>query len=173
MKILLTGSPGCGKTTLCEKLVNALRAKGREVGGVLSKEIREGGVRVGFKLIDVATGMEGVLAHVSGRGPEVGKYKVNLVDLENMGVVAIERATQNKMFLVVDEIGPMELHSRKFVAAVEKAFESELDVLATIHYRSSNPLVERLKHIKGVELFILDRENRDKVYEDLAKRLGL
>ncbi len=173
MKILMTGTPGCGKTTLCEKLVNTLKVEGRRVGGVLSKETREGGVRVGFKLVDIATGREGILAHVSGKGPEVGKYKVNLAGIEDIGVASIERAIRDGMFLFIDEIGPMELHSKKFVEAVGKAFESELDVLATIHYRSKHPLVEKLKHSEGVELLVLDQGNRDMIFEDVRIRLGL
>ncbi|MFQ5816012.1 MAG: NTPase, partial [Candidatus Hydrothermarchaeaceae archaeon] len=173
MKVLVTGKPGCGKTTLCERLVKVLKFEGRKVGGVVSKEIRKNGVRMGFKLIDVATGREGVLAHVSGRGPEVGKYKVNLRDLEDIGAGSIERAIQKGMLVVIDEIGPMELHSRRFIDTVERAFESELDILATIHYRSRHPLVERLKYMPGVELLVLDQRNRDEVFEGIAGRLGL
>lgn len=173
MKLLVTGKPGCGKTTLCERLVKALKSGGRDVGGVISKEIREGGVRAGFKLIDIATGREGVLAHVSGEGPEIGRYKVNLLDLEEVGVGSIERAIRDERFVVIDEIGPMELLSKRFVKAVENAFESGLDILATIHYRSRHPLVEKLKSSERVELLVLDPRNRDGVFEDIAERMGL
>jgi nucleoside-triphosphatase len=37
---LLTGSPGVGKTTLLLKVVEALRAKGYSVGGMISREVR-------------------------------------------------------------------------------------------------------------------------------------
>ncbi|MEE9594450.1 MAG: NTPase [Candidatus Hydrothermarchaeales archaeon] len=173
MKILVTGKPGCGKTTLCEKLVKALKSGGKEVGGVVSKEMREGGARIGFKLIDVATGKEGVLSHVSGSGPEIGKYKVNLHDLDDVGVGSIEMAIRDGKLVVIDEIGPMELLSRKFVESVERAFESKVDVLATIHYRSKHQLVEKLKHSKEVELLVLEPRNRDMVFGDIAGRLGL
>lgn len=140
---------------------------------MISKEIKEGGLRKGFKLIDVASDREGVLAHVMGKGPEVGKYKVYLHDLEDIGVGSIDRAIADGVFVVIDEIGPMELHSKKFTEAVERAFASELDILATIHYRSRHPLVERLKHMPGVELLVLDQTNRDEIFEVIAGRLGL
>jgi len=50
MKILITGLPGSGKTTLCRKIVQNL--KGKKVCGILSEEIREGGERKGFKIIN-------------------------------------------------------------------------------------------------------------------------
>jgi nucleoside-triphosphatase len=173
MKILITGKPGCGKTTLCERIVEGLVAGGRPVGGMVSKEVRERGARVGFKVIDVATGREGILAHTEGKGPRLGKYRVNLHDLEEVGVGAMERAIDGGILLVIDEIGPMELFSRRFVGTVEKAFESDLDVLATIHYRSRHALVERLKGMEGVELLVLGERNRKVVLEEIKQRLGL
>ncbi|NOZ76736.1 MAG: NTPase [Euryarchaeota archaeon] len=173
MKVLITGKPGCGKTTLCEKVVDAIKAAGRPVGGMVSKEMREGRGRVGFKVIDVATGREGILAHTEGKGPRLGKYRVNLHDLEDVGVGAMERAIDEGIFLVIDEIGPMELCSRRFIEIVERAFEADLDILATIHYRSRHPLVERLKGERENELMVMDEGNRDRFLACIFERLGL
>ena len=48
-KILLTGRPGCGKTTLIKCVVNSLAGR---TGGFYTEEMREHGVRVGFKLAE-------------------------------------------------------------------------------------------------------------------------
>src|SRR6266480_93311 len=47
-KVLLTGRPGCGKTTLIKRVVNELA---QPAGGFYTEEIRERGERVGFKII--------------------------------------------------------------------------------------------------------------------------
>ncbi len=47
-KVLLTGRPGCGKTTLIKRVVNELAVP---AGGFYTEEIRERGERVGFKII--------------------------------------------------------------------------------------------------------------------------
>ena len=47
--LLLTGNPGVGKTTVLIKTVDALKAKGYSVGGMISREAREGNVRMGLK----------------------------------------------------------------------------------------------------------------------------
>ncbi len=57
--LLLTGAPGVGKTTVLIKTVDALKAKGVSVGGMISREAREGNVRVGFELIDLTYGKHG------------------------------------------------------------------------------------------------------------------
>jgi nucleoside-triphosphatase len=48
MNILLTGSPGCGKTTLLKRLAKELEHF--QPVGFYSQEIREEGVRKGFGL---------------------------------------------------------------------------------------------------------------------------
>ena len=110
--LILTGAPGVGKTTVLTKTVDALKAKGISVGGMISREVREGNVRVGFEILDLTNGKHGWLAHVNGQsGPQVGKYHVNLSDLDNIGTAAITQALEKCGAVAIDEIGPMELFS--------------------------------------------------------------
>ncbi|MEE8167807.1 MAG: NTPase [Candidatus Hydrothermarchaeales archaeon] len=169
MKILITGKPGCGKTTLCKKIIEAL--EDWEVGGIISAEIKEEGTRIGFNIMDLKTGEEGTLAHILGSGPRVGKYRVNLQDLNVIGAGAIERAAHSCDLVVIDEIGPMELHSDAFIRAVRQAFEAPVNVLATIHYRSRHPFVEELKHRRDVRLYEIHEGNRESVLKEILELL--
>jgi nucleoside-triphosphatase len=68
-RVAITGQPGVGKTTVCRAVVNRL---GRSTGGMICSDITEGdsrGRRVGFELLDLQTGVKGVLAHIRGDGP--------------------------------------------------------------------------------------------------------
>ena len=60
-KILLTGQPGCGKTTAVMKIIDNLDPK--KIAGFYTQEIRRNNVRKGFrwKRLD---GAEGKLAHI-------------------------------------------------------------------------------------------------------------
>ena len=72
--ILITGLPGVGKTTIIKKLSEELR-KFHPVG-FYTEEIREKGIRKGFKLIGLDGG-EGILSHVDVKSTyTVGKYNV-------------------------------------------------------------------------------------------------
>ncbi|MGB9756831.1 MAG: nucleoside-triphosphatase, partial [Candidatus Bathyarchaeales archaeon] len=123
--LLLTGSPGIGKTTVLLKVVEALKGKGYSVGGMISREVRSCGARVGFEILDLCSNRRGWLAHVNQKvGPQVGKYRVNLNDLDGVGAEAILKAVRECDVIAVDEIGPMELFSERFRVAVGKAFES-------------------------------------------------
>lgn len=159
----LTGAPGTGKTTAVLRVVDELRRRGVKVEGMYTGEIRERGRRVGFAVKRIGGG-EGILAHVrlSG-GPRHGKYFVNLRDLERIGVSAILDGISSAEVVVVDEVGPMELYSEKFREAVDKLLSSPKHAILTVHYRSRDPLVLKVKRAAGEKLINLTLENRENV----------
>jgi len=169
LRIAVTGSPGIGKSTVvskaAEKLANQPSFK---IGGIQTAEIRKEGKREGFSIMDLATGKTGVLSSVRGSGPRVGKYHVNLEDLEKIGANALRSALECDM-IVIDEVGPMELKSEAFVLAVEAVLESNKPVLAVLHRSSSHQLVQRMR--KEFEVLIVNEENRDELPEKIFARL--
>ena len=171
---LLTGESGVGKTTLLLSIIESLRSKGVSVGGMVSREVRESGVRIGFEVTDLADGRSGWLAKVNNElGPRVGKYTVITEDLERVGAKAIEDATSNSVIIavVVDEIGPMELVSERFRTAVKKAVESGKPIVGVIHRNAKDPLIEHLKQRQDVHVQIVTRENRDKLVDLVLQKI--
>jgi nucleoside-triphosphatase len=161
--ILLTGSPGIGKTTAIRRVVARL---GREAGGFYTQEIRAGGSRQGFQIVTL-DGRAGILAHVDMQGPpRVGRYGVNLAALEAVGAASIRAAVERGVLVVIDEIGPMELHSESFRRAVLDALASGAPLLGTIVQRP-HPFADRIKARPGVTVLPLTRANRDAVVEQV------
>jgi nucleoside-triphosphatase len=163
-KLLITGPPRSGKTTLIRRLVAGLSG----AAGFYTEEITERGVRKGFRLAALGGG-EGVLAHVDFGGPRrVGKYGVDLegferfldgLDLENAPVV------------VIDEIGKMECLSGKFRDLIGKLLASDRTVIATIALRGT-PFIEGLKGTPGVEVVEMTEKNREEVLSELKALLS-
>ena len=54
-KILITGPPRCGKSTLISKLTTHYEKLGREIRGFLTPEIKHDGKRIGFDVLDIET----------------------------------------------------------------------------------------------------------------------
>ena len=99
---LLTGKPGTGKTTLIKK---AIAGMDNRAGGFFTEEIREHGIRQGFRIVTL-DGQDAVLAYINLKSPyRVGKYGVDRDNLEKIGVSAIERAVEYCDLVVIDEIG--------------------------------------------------------------------
>ncbi len=169
--LILTGSPGVGKTTVLAKAVSDLRGRGVNVGGMFSREVREGEVRMGFEIVDVASAKVGCLASVKQKdGPQVGKYRVNLADLESVGAQAINAAIKNSDVVAIDEIGPMELVSPEFKEAAKRALNSGKHVLAVVHQKAQDKLVTDAKGRQDAEIFIVTTENREKLSDELVEK---
>ena len=174
----MTGPPGFGKTSVLLRSVNGLRNRGYGIGGMISREVREGGVRVGFEIMDFSTEQRGWLANINQpTGPKISKYRVNLTDLDAIGVSSIIDAIRSADMIIVDEIGPMELASSAFRDAVTQAAESSKPLLGTIHFGLRDSLVSSLKNREDAEIFEVTYENRetlhnliiDKVVQSLQK----
>jgi len=164
-RILLTGRPGVGKTTIIKKVLEV----GIPVaGGFLTEEIRRGGRRIGFAVKDIHSGRDGILARVDLKdGPRVGQYRVNLASFESVGVEALRQALAGEGCVVIDEIGKMELCSAAFRAAVSEVFESGRSVMASIAIHD-HPFLSRMRQVRGVTLVEAVVENRN----DLPARIA-
>ncbi len=169
--LVLTGAPGCGKTTVLVKTSEKLRAGGFRVGGMISNEVRAGGNRVGFEILDLQTGRKGWLAHVDQTaGPQIGKYRVNIEGLDNVGVEAVLRALEDLDVVFVDEIGPMELFSRRFREVVTKVVDGQKLAVCTVHWKMSDALIENVIKRDDAEVFTVTRENREHLADVVAEK---
>ncbi|MEM3547026.1 MAG: NTPase [Candidatus Bathyarchaeia archaeon] len=169
-KIVITGPPGVGKTTVLLKTIQILRTRGLQVGGMICREVRVDGVRIGFKVEDLESGRWGWLAKADFKtGIKVGRYGVKIEDLEEIGVAALRRALVSESIPVValDEIGPMELKSRRFREAVVDIIRSPKLVIAVLHHKISDPLVELLNS-KNPIIFQVSFTNRDELPNNIA-----
>ncbi len=167
----LTGRPGVGKTTVAVAAAKLLRSRGIAVDGFYSRELREGAARRGFELVDFSTGEREVLADVSGQGPRVGKYRVNVKGIEEFVPRIIERALASAQVVLCDEIGPMELLSPSFRRSVAKVLESSAKAIVVVHRSMGDPLMRSFaRHPEGV-LIEVTEENRDRLAEEIASIL--
>jgi nucleoside-triphosphatase len=169
--LLLTGPPGVGKTTVLAKTVVALNSKGYNIGGMISREIRQGRIRIGFEILDLTTSKRGWLAHVDQKyGPQVGKYHVNLADLKKVGAQAIIEAVETCDVIAIDEIGPMELLSERFREAARKSLDSRKLVIAVVHWKTQDELTGAAKNRQDAETINVTPENREKLSEIIVEK---
>jgi len=167
----ITGRPGIGKTTILLNAANELKSIGCSVGGMLSREVRQKGTRIGFEVIDFITGQRGWLAHVNQpTGPQISKYRVNLHDLDQIGVKAIHNAVKDAEVVIVDEIGPMELFSSAFKQVIKDVIDSRKLVLGVIHHSARDPIIDLIKKRDDTEVIEVTIENRQRLHNILIER---
>jgi nucleoside-triphosphatase len=168
-KILLTGLPGCGKTTAVMQIIESLNCK--KVAGFYTQEIRQGSKRKGFRWMCL-DGSTGVLAHVDIKGPfKVGKYGVDVAGFEKSVVSVLDIEQSDTKLFLIDEIGRMECLSGKFVAAVRQLFTSDKSVLATVAQKGKG-LISEVKKYPDTRLFNLTRQDRDETIAEILQILS-
>jgi nucleoside-triphosphatase len=169
--LLLSGTPGIGKTAVLMKTISALKEKRLSVGGMISCEVREGGARVGFEIQDMASSRRGWLAHINQKaGPQVGRYRVNLEDLNAIGAQAVLDAVEKCQVIAIDEIGPMELFSEAFKDAAWKALGSRKLVIAVVHWKAEDRLIKEAKKREDAEIITVTLENREKLNQQITEK---
>ncbi|CAE8657018.1 unnamed protein product, partial [Polarella glacialis] len=184
--VLLTGTPGMGKSTASRRVVELCEARGVRVEGFLTEEIRGSrGERVGFELVGLgsARGQKAPLARSgpdAGSGPQVSKYTVCVAEFEALALPILDRVLSESakgqtdspaVVCVVDEIGKMELFSEAFVSRMRQLLRSRpTPTLITVALRGGG-LIAESKRAPGFKLIELNHSNRDGAPDNILAKL--
>jgi nucleoside-triphosphatase len=162
--LLLTGPPGCGKTTVILRLIERLHDL--RLAGFYTQEMRQRGQRVGFEIVGLS-GPRAVLAHVrSSSRHRVGRYGVDPSALEAMVRAELIGQTGEADLIVIDEIGKMELTCPSFVAVVPRLLDGGVPVVATVALHGSG-LIAQVKARNDVQLVEVSGHNREQLPEQM------
>jgi nucleoside-triphosphatase len=130
-KTLLTGKPGIGKTTLVRKIIAQMRPT--PMAGFYTAEMRSQGRRCGFELCGL-NGARRVLAHVNLKSRQrVGRYGVDTAGFEAF-LEQLDLTGPDAGLVIIDEIGKMELFSKRFQTIIRELFNSDRELIATIGF---------------------------------------
>jgi nucleoside-triphosphatase len=166
-RLLLTGPPQCGKTTVVQKVVAHFPG---QAAGFYTREVRRHGRRLGFEIITL-NGESALLSHVDFPGPyRVGKYGVNLENFHRVALPALEYRPGIDL-IVVDEVGKMECLSARFVAALESLWRQPVPLLVTVAEKGGG-FIAALKAKPDKILITVSPANRDELPAQILKLLN-
>ncbi|MEM2892652.1 MAG: NTPase [Candidatus Bathyarchaeia archaeon] len=165
-KYLLTGLPGSGKSTVIMRCVGLLRMEGLRVGGISTPELREKGRRIGFKVVDLASGREALMAGVNIPSiHRVGRYGVDIAAFESVALPALDDAEKRFDVVVIDEIGRMEFYSTMFRRRIIELLKGPITLIAAVHRDYAD------LYGKYGTLLWISQENRDELPMSLASQV--
>ena len=174
MFILLTGKGGHGKTTACWKALPGLRGSGIKLAGFISPPLLDAeGKKTGIEMLDLATGEHHTFARVVGhdQSPDIGVYRLEADAIDWARGVLAAALLSDMDLLVIDEIGPLELHrGGGFAFAIEPLSDPERipNAIVIVRQELVNELAERIGRLDMVRVVVTE-EVRGKAPAQLVK----
>lgn len=174
MFILLTGPVHEGKTTACWKAIPGMRAAGCKVAGFVSPPLlNAAGSKVGIEMMDLTTGQHQTFARLAGpnEAATVGVYRMSDEAIEWARRTLAAALLANADWVVIDEIGPLELHEGGGFAFALEPLADPLRIpnaIVIVRDTLANELAERLGRTDIVVVRV-SVQNRSRVPAQLVK----
>jgi nucleoside-triphosphatase THEP1 len=141
---LLVADRQSGKTSTCQHVADAARARGLTVGGILSPAVHEEGRCVGYRVVDLSTGESALLATLEGPGVEqVGRFHFTEDGLALGRAALAGAAEKSDQLVIVDEVGPLELAGGGWAEAMDQLAVRSGFTLATVRTSLVEQVAER------------------------------
>lgn len=170
MKILITGQPRSGKTTLLEKFIELIPNK----QGFVGREIRIDGERVGFELVS-SDGAIATLSSVDSKSRiRVSRYGVEVEQLDDF--LKKLPVVQVNNILYVDEIGQMQLVSDRFKQTINDYLNADNLYVGTITSVYKDDFIDQVLSRSDIVLLQIDQDNREQIHnimKGLARNIDL
>jgi nucleoside-triphosphatase len=160
--VLICGDVGAGKSTLIEKL---LRESSRPVYGFITKKASADENGLSPVYIHAANAeerfytAENLIGYCSGKGSR-GCPQV----FDTMGLRLLEAPSGG--ILRMDELGFMESEAHAFCAAVLRALDGDIPVLAAVKSKET-PFLLAVRAHPNAQAYWITRDNRDALYAQL------
>jgi len=146
-KVLLTGRPRSGKSTLIQATV----PKSCRLGGFAVQRLTKQGETWAFRLLDLTdepyiTHLETIKEYedIAIYMASPGKWKGNTTVFNGKGKSSLDRCLEAKQLVIMDELGIFERDALDFQDSVFKVLASKLPVLGVLKDKSS-PFLDRVR----------------------------
>ncbi|MEG1255322.1 nucleoside-triphosphatase [Clostridium sp.] len=163
-KVLFSGYPRIGKTTILKKIVQMIGEC--NCIGFYTEEVRNGFDRIGFDCVSL-DGKRQRIADVDLQSDvRIGRYGINIKAFEDFALQTISNYSSRNKIIIIDEIGPIQLLSTKFKQQIGNILSGTNCVIGTIFY-DKHPDIDEMKKLPGIKIYSINNENRNTISENI------
>jgi nucleoside-triphosphatase len=163
-KVLLTGEPRVGKTTILKKIIKMLGES--NCIGFYTEEIRDEFDRIGFDCVSL-DGRRKRIADINFKSDiRMGRYGIDIEAFEDIALQAINIPSNSNKIIIIDEIGPIQFLSTRFKEEINNILTCPNCVIGTIFY-NMHPNIDEIKKISGIKFYTITNESRDTIIENI------
>ena len=169
--ILICGAKGVGKSTLIRKLCMDANAP---IYGYCTKMLSTADAD-GLFPIYIHPARQTEAERTYGSANLIGRCDICIRDVytnvfDNLGANYIAAAKPGG-YIIMDELGFMEAKAETFVRSVFAALDGDIPVIAAVKARFDVPFLNEVRAHKNATLYLLTRENRDALYDELLPKV--
>jgi len=142
--IIITGSVGCGKTSLVEKAAHLLKTEGVSVAGLIAPRLGEAEEQRGYIVHDLRTGKERVLARTTPFNTPLRQGSFYFDEESFYWAEELVSRSLNSQVLILDEVGRLELRGNGYCRLMQTTLR---------HYRGCFIFTARREILKQLSRF--------------------
>lgn len=163
-KVLLSGEPRIGKTTILKKIIQMIGEC--NCIGFYTEEVKNDFDRIGFDCVSLDGKRQRIADVDMPSDVRIGRYGINIKAFEDFALQTISNFSNRNKIIIIDEIGPIQLLSKKFKQQICNILSSTNCVIGTIFYEK-HPDIDEIKKLPGIEIYSINNENRNTILEDI------
>lgn len=169
--IIIIGERQVGKSTLVRKLMAWLETQGVSTCGVITQgsELRENGMRYIY-LYDLASPEREQTEDYWVAEVGKGKKTVNRDGFAVRAVSYLDKATAEDV-VILDELGFIETEIEEFTSKIMQLLNGDIPTIIVTKKVARSSFVDELKQCETANIFYIDEENRDELFEEVRSVL--
>lgn len=171
----LTGAVNSGKTRFAAAVVERLRAGGVSVAGILSPGHVENGAKVGFEIVDAATGDSHLLSRRGGpeQWPGYGPFRFDPDGLAFGEQACSPAALALADVVVLDEVGRWELEGGGWADILARLAASRVNALVIVAREEFVEAIARQWRLPTVHVWHAGRDEAALVADEILLRVEI
>jgi nucleoside-triphosphatase THEP1 len=167
--IIISGNPQQGKTTFLKTVISELQKDHITIDGIVAEGIDKEGKRLGFQVTHIKTGKTYPLATITPT-PNFIKFGRFYFDTNVFKELNLLLKDVNASYIVIDEIGPLELQGKGWATAIENLLDTDIPMIWVVR-KSILEKVTKNWHISHAQIFDIGKYASKKVVNAIKKQL--